>query len=100
MTPPPIRLGRYELRPDTRELCEHGRPLRIGERAFDILLALVDAGGRPLSRDALFDRAWPGRVVLDDNLKVQVLALRRLLGRDAVITVPGAGDSCTGRPRR
>ena len=86
-----IRLGRFELRPDTRELCEHGRPLRIGERAFDILLALVDAGGRPLSRDALFERAWPGRVVLDDNLKVQVMALRRLLGRDAVITVPGQG---------
>ena len=59
MTPPPIRLGRYELRPDTRQLCEHGRPLRIGERAFDILRALVDADGRPLSRDALFDRAWP-----------------------------------------
>ena len=75
-----IRFGRFELRAATRELCADGQPLRIGERAFDLLLALVDAGGRPVSRDALFERAWPGRVVLDDNLKVQVMALRRLLG--------------------
>ncbi|HEX2542938.1 MAG TPA: winged helix-turn-helix domain-containing protein [Caldimonas sp.] len=91
MARPEIRFGRFELRPETRELCERGRPLRIGERAFDILLALVEAGGRPLSRDALFDRAWPGRAVLDDNLKVQVMALRRLLGQDAIVTVPGQG---------
>ena len=61
MARPEIRFGRFELRPQTRELCERGRALRIGERAFDVLLALVEAGGRPLSRDALFERAWPGR---------------------------------------
>ena len=86
-----IRFGRFELRPETRELCAEGQALRIGERAFNLLLALVEAGGRPVSRDALFERAWPGRVVLDDNLKVQVMALRRLLGQEAVITVPGQG---------
>lgn len=53
-----------------------------------MLLALAQAGGRPVSRDALFERAWPGRAVLDDNLKVQVMALRPLLGHDAVVTVP------------
>lgn len=95
MPKPDIRFGRFELRPATRELRAHGQALRIGERAFDLLLALVQAGGRPVSRDALFEHAWPGRAVLDDNQKVQVMALRRLLGRDAVATVLGAGLPAT-----
>jgi predicted ATPase/DNA-binding winged helix-turn-helix (wHTH) protein len=85
------RFGDYELRPAARALRRGDTPLRIGARAFDLLLALVEAGGAPLSRQALFDRAWPGRAVLDDNLKVQVMALRRLLGAEAVQTVPGHG---------
>jgi DNA-binding winged helix-turn-helix (wHTH) protein len=44
-----IRFGRFELRPETRELCAEGQALRIGERAFNLLLALVEAGGRPVS---------------------------------------------------
>lgn len=87
----PLQFGRYELLPSVRELRADGQALRIGERAFDLLLALVEADGRPVSRDALFERAWPGRAVLDDNLKVQVMALRRLLGSDTVVTVPGQG---------
>lgn len=87
----PWRFGRCELRPATRELLLDGRPQKLGERAFDILLALAEAEGRPVSRDDLFDRAWPGRAVLEDNLKVQVMALRRLLGPEAVVTVPGQG---------
>src|SRR5688572_14649882 len=86
-----FRFGRFELRSSTRELLADGQPLRIGARAFDLLLALVQAGGRPLSRDLLFERVWPGRAVLDDNLKVQVMTLRRLLGNAAVVTVPGQG---------
>jgi len=88
----PYRFGRYVLQPGRRELLvDGGPPLRLGARAFDILLALAEAGGGVVSREALLERAWPGRAVLDDNLKVQVLALRRLLGSDAVVTVPGHG---------
>jgi DNA-binding winged helix-turn-helix (wHTH) protein len=39
----------------------------------------------------LYDLVWPGRVVEENNLAVQVLALRRLLGTQAVATVPGRG---------
>lgn len=85
------RFGRFLLRSRTRELLADGQPQRLGERAFDILLALVQAEGGPLTREALFDRAWPGRAVLEDNLKVQVMALRRVLGAEVVLTVPGHG---------
>jgi predicted ATPase/DNA-binding winged helix-turn-helix (wHTH) protein len=88
---PTLRFGRHELDPSTRELRADGTALRIGERAFDLLHALAEAGGAPVARDVLFERVWPGRAVLDDNLKVQVMALRRLLGSDAVVTVPGQG---------
>lgn len=91
MTPSSFHFGRFELRTATRELCADGVPQRLGERAFDLLHALAEAGGQVVTRDALFECAWPGRVVSDDNLKVQVMALRKLLGADAVVTVPGHG---------
>jgi predicted ATPase/DNA-binding winged helix-turn-helix (wHTH) protein len=86
-----FHFDRFVLRPRSRELLDDGAPVRIGDRAFDLLAALVEARGDTVSRDALFARAWPGRVVIDDNLKVQVMALRKLLGADAVATVPRRG---------
>jgi predicted ATPase/class 3 adenylate cyclase/DNA-binding winged helix-turn-helix (wHTH) protein len=91
MTDATYRFGRFELRAATRELCADGVPQRLGERAFDLLLALAEAGGAVVTRDTLFEKAWAGRVVIDDNLKVQVMALRKLLGAEAVVTVPGHG---------
>src|SRR5687767_10871299 len=86
-----FQFDRFVLRPQARELLDSGAPVRIGERAFDLLSALIEARGSVVSRDALFARAWPGRVVIDDNLKVQVMALRKLLGAQAVATVPRRG---------
>ncbi len=86
-----FQFDRFVLRPHARELLDDGAPVRIGERAFDVLSALVEARGGVVSRDALFARAWPGRVVIDDNLKMQVMALRKLLGAEAVATVPRRG---------
>jgi predicted ATPase/DNA-binding winged helix-turn-helix (wHTH) protein len=86
-----LRFGRFLARPLSRELFADGRPLRIGARAFELLLALAERPGEVLSRDELFTRVWPGRVVIDDNLKMQVMALRKLLGAEAVITVPRRG---------
>jgi hypothetical protein len=42
-------------------------------------------------RGELFQLVWPGRVVEDQNLKVQVVALRKLLGEAIIQTVPGRG---------
>lgn len=91
MTTPEYRFGSFVLRPATRELLADGQAQRVGVRAFDVLLALVERKGGIASRDELFERAWPGRVVIDDNLKVQVMGLRRLLGAEAIVTVPGHG---------
>ena len=85
------RFSRFEMRPGSRQLLAEGQPLSLGARAFDLLLALVEAGGERLAKDTLLDRAWPGLVVEESNLHVQVSALRKLLGADAIATVAGLG---------
>jgi predicted ATPase/DNA-binding winged helix-turn-helix (wHTH) protein len=90
-TTPPHVAPRVALKPAARELLVDGVPARLGARAFDVLSALVEAGGGVVSHDTLLQRAWPDKAVLADNLKITIIALRRLLGRDAVVTVPRRG---------
>ena len=82
---------RFTLLPTERQLLVDGEPAKIGARAFDLLLALIERPGRTVTRNELFDVVWPGRVVEDHNLQVQVLTLRKLLGPKAIATVPGRG---------
>ena len=68
-----------------------GRPAAIGARAFDLLLALIEHPDRVVPKTELFDRVWPGLVVEENNLQVQISALRKLLGPQAIATIPGRG---------
>jgi len=88
-----LRFGRAEVRPLRRELTVEGAPVRIGDRAFDLLLALIERRGELVSKDELLARVWPGLVVEDINLSVQVSALRKALGseRDSLKTISGRG---------
>jgi predicted ATPase/DNA-binding winged helix-turn-helix (wHTH) protein len=61
-------------------VLEGQKSLRIGTRAFDVLLALVERAGETVSNEELIARVWPGTAVHDANLRVQVRALRRALG--------------------
>jgi DNA-binding winged helix-turn-helix (wHTH) protein len=88
------RFGRFRLLPQARQLLAGDRPVPLGSRALDQLVALVEAQGAVLSKDALPTRIWPGTVVEENKLQVQVAALRKALGEDAatmVKTVPGRG---------
>ncbi|HEX4781562.1 MAG TPA: tetratricopeptide repeat protein [Usitatibacter sp.] len=80
-----------EVRPAERQLLVEGRPAHIGARAFDVLLALIDHRDRVVAKDELFDLAWPGLVVEENNLHVQVSTLRKVLGAQSVATIPGRG---------
>ena len=85
------RFGRFELQPDERRLLSDGKPVSITPRAFDVLVVLVERAGALASKEALLASAWPGLVVEENNLQVQVSALRKLLGAQAIATVPGHG---------
>ena len=93
-----IEFGRFTLLPYRRELLADGQPIELGGRAFDVLLALIDAPGAVLTKDQLMGRVWPGRVVEENSLQAQVSALRKALGadRDLIRTVAGRGYQFTG----
>jgi len=86
-----IRVGAFELYPAERQLRAGGRQLEIGARAFDLLLVLVENAGRLVTKATLLERVWPRLVVDENNLPAQVATLRRVLGADAIRTVPGFG---------
>lgn len=85
------RFGRYEVRAAQRQLLVDGKPALLGTRAFDILLALIERRERVVTKDELLDLGWPGLVVEENNLQVQVSALRKILGTSAIATVARRG---------
>ena len=91
---PDICFGRWRLSPASRRLLADGTPVALGGRAFDLLLALVEARGDIVTKEALMRRVWPGTIIEDNNLQVQIAALRKALGHDAALlitTVPRRG---------
>ena len=97
-TPASVAFGRFRISPHRRELLDDGRPVKLGGRAFDILMALIDARGEVVSKDALMARVWPDRVIEEKNLHTQISALRTALGteRELIHTVAGRGYQFAG----
>lgn len=95
--------GGFEVRPAERRVLQHGEPVALGARAFDLLLALIEHRDRVVGKNELLARVWPG-VVEENNLTVQISTLRKVLGYAAVATVAGRGYRFTlplaygGRP--
>lgn len=87
----PVRIGRAVVDPRARKLLVDGRPARVGSRAFDVLMLLVAERDRVVTKDEILQAVWPNLVVEENNLQVQVAALRRALGPEAIVTVSGRG---------
>ncbi|MEP7057536.1 MAG: winged helix-turn-helix domain-containing protein [Caldimonas sp.] len=85
------RFGDFEVRPAERLLLHQQQPLPLGARAFDLLLALIGRRGELITKSDLLDRVWPGLVVEEANVQVQVSGLRKVLGPRAIATIPGLG---------
>jgi len=96
-----VAFGRFLVLPHRRELLADGQPVKLGGRAFDVLLALIEARGAVITKDALMTRVWPDRIVEDNALQSQISALRMALGadRDLVRTVSGRGYQFIGEVR-
>jgi DNA-binding winged helix-turn-helix (wHTH) protein len=77
-----LEFGRFRALLRRRELVADGVPVQLGTRAFDLLLILAEADGSLVTKGELMTRVWPGVVVSEENLKVQILALRKALGED------------------
>jgi len=93
---PVFRCGKFLLVPSERLLLHEGQPLEITGKAFDLLVALVRNAGHLVSKDQLLEQVWPGLVVEEVNLSVNVSAIRKILARspqaaDWIETVPRQG---------
>jgi TolB-like protein/Tfp pilus assembly protein PilF len=91
------RFGRFSLVPAERRMLADGEPQTMGPRSLDVLIALVRRAGQLVTKSELLDQVWPGLVVEENNLQVQVSALRKILGPDAIATVAGKGYRFTPR---
>jgi predicted ATPase/DNA-binding winged helix-turn-helix (wHTH) protein len=96
-----LEFGRFRLLIRQRELRIGDATVPLGSRAFDVLLILVEAEGELVTKEELLARAWPGSVVEESNIQVQVSALRKALGeeRNLILTVPLRGYRFTGEVR-
>jgi TolB-like protein/DNA-binding winged helix-turn-helix (wHTH) protein/Flp pilus assembly protein TadD len=81
------------LVPHRRELRADGVAVELGSRAFDVLTVLTEARGALVTKDEIMARVWPDTVVEENNLVVQISALRKALGedRELIRTVSGRG---------
>ncbi len=91
-----VAFGPFRLLPQQRLLTRAGEPVRIGSRAFDILVALLEHPGELVGKEALIGRVWPQTFVGQANLAVQIAGLRRALGDGRggnryIVNIPGRG---------
>ena len=93
-----VSFGPFRLYPTARVLERDGKPLQLGSRAFDLLIALIERAGEIVDHRALIASAWRGLVVDSGNLRVQMTNLRKKLGDGEhgaryIANVPGRGYS-------
>ncbi|NUT76098.1 transcriptional regulator [Pseudomonas sp. C1C7] len=75
-----VHFGPYRIYPAQRLVMEADQPLRLGRRAMDILLILLEHAGNVVSKQQLMAAVWPDTVVEEINLRVHMAALRKALG--------------------
>ncbi|MEO6391083.1 MAG: winged helix-turn-helix domain-containing protein [Pyrinomonadaceae bacterium] len=90
------RFGPFTLDTAERALLNDGAAQQLTPKAFDTLLALVENGGRLMSKDALLDAIWPDTFVEEKTLAQNIFTLRKVLGagpedQPYIETVPKSG---------
>src|SRR5271165_4218979 len=99
--PASIEFGHFSILPHRRQLLADGRPITLGGRAFDVLMALIEASGAVVSKDEQLNQVWQGRIVEENRLAGEIVALRKAFGadRELIRTVAGRGYQFTGEIR-
>lgn len=95
------RFGPFAIDSETRQLLSRGRDIHLSPKAFDLLSALIETRPRVLDKADLRARIWPNTHVVDANLNVLIVEIRRALGDSAqdskfIRTVHGVGFAFCG----
>jgi len=73
-----LEFGPFRLDADAGLLFHGAEPTPLGRRAVALLVLLTGRAGAPISKEALIEAAWPGLVIEDSNLTVQIAAVRQV----------------------
>jgi predicted ATPase/DNA-binding winged helix-turn-helix (wHTH) protein len=100
-----LAFGPFRLFRSRRILAEGQSPIRLSDRALDILIALVERAGEVVTKRELMALAWPDTFVEESNLRVHIASLRRLLGEGRagaryIVNNPGRGYTFVGTVER
>jgi DNA-binding winged helix-turn-helix (wHTH) protein len=75
------QIGPFRFDPAAKVMTRDGAPVALGPRAVAVLELLVQSAHEYVPKARLMDKAWPGTVVEDSNLAVQISAIRRALAQ-------------------
>src|SRR6266403_5279177 len=93
-----ISIGAFQLFPTQRLLRRGDEIVKLGSRAFDVLVALAERPGEFVARDELITKVWQGAFVEDASLRFHMVELRKALGDGTggmryIANAPGRGYS-------
>jgi predicted ATPase/DNA-binding winged helix-turn-helix (wHTH) protein len=99
-----ILFGDFCLVPSARTLTKHGEIVPVGDRALDLLIALVNRAGQVVSKAELFATVWPRTSIVESALRVHIAALRAALGDNQtermIVSVRGRGYAFVAPTKR
>jgi DNA-binding winged helix-turn-helix (wHTH) protein len=84
---PDFRLGALTIRPSLCEVLARGGRQRLQPRVMQVLVALARMEDRAVTRDALIDSCWGGRIVGEDAINRCIGRLRRLARTDGGFSI-------------
>jgi DNA-binding winged helix-turn-helix (wHTH) protein len=96
-----LEFGPFRLDADAGILFHGAEPTPLGRRAVALVASLTQRAGAPVSKEVLIDAAWPGLVIEDSNLTVQIAAVRKVFaelagGAHWIETLPRRGYRYVG----
>ncbi len=92
----PFRLGKWEVRPRHNELVSGQETRHLEPKAMDLLVFMTSNAPEVVSKNAIIDSVWEGRIISEGTLTNTIAELRRALGDDArhphyIETIPKRG---------
>lgn len=96
----PLMFRGFKVYPTARRILLNDREMAMGGRAFDLLVALLREKGKIVSYNEIIRQVWPSTSVNECNLRFQMAALRKALGRDrdVIKTISGRGYMMSEEP--
>lgn len=98
---PDFRIGPLTVSPPRRLVEGPGGQANVEPLIMQVFLLLIDAGGKVVTRNELFDQLWGGVMVGDDSLNRAIAKVRRIGAEVApgffeIETIPRTGYRLTG----